>query len=92
MIEELSKELLENEKKAYGKVIRMMAHEVNNSMGAINSILDTVIDFGLDQPEDQDFADSLKAAKNRNYDLALFMKNFAEVVRLPDPHQERCKY
>ena len=85
MIEELSKELLENEKKAYGKVIRMMAHEVNNSMGAINSILDTVIDFGLDQPEDQDFADSLKAAKNRNNDLALFMKNFAEVVRLPDP-------
>ncbi len=85
MIEELSKELLESEKQAYGKVIRMMAHEVNNSMGAINSILDTVIDFGLDKPEDKDFADSLKAAKSRNNDLALFMKKFAEVVRLPDP-------
>lgn len=40
MLEELTTEMLETEKKAYGKVIRMMAHEVNNSIGAVNSIID----------------------------------------------------
>src|ERR1035438_4537596 len=40
MIEELTAEILEAEKKSYGKVIRMMAHEVNNTIGPVNSILD----------------------------------------------------
>ena len=35
-------EKLEIEKAAYGKVIRMMAHEVNNSIGPINSILESL--------------------------------------------------
>ncbi|MEL6389411.1 MAG: ATP-binding protein [Bacteroidota bacterium] len=83
MIEELSQELLENEKKAYGKVIRMMAHEVNNSMGAINSILQSVIDFGFE--DENEFTESLALARDRNEELAKFMKNFAEVIRLPPP-------
>lgn len=29
----------------------MMAHEVNNSMGAINSILQTVIEFGFNEED-----------------------------------------
>ncbi|MDG2449379.1 MAG: ATP-binding protein [Saprospiraceae bacterium] len=88
MIEELTKELLENEKAAYGKVIRMMAHEVNNSMGAINSILQSVIDFAFDEEEDE-YKESLIIAKERNDELALFMKNFADVIRLPPPLKER---
>ena len=85
MIEELSKELLESEKLAYGKVIRMMAHEVNNSMGAVNSIIESVVEFGLQDEADKELSDSLKIAKRRNDDLAQFVKNFANVVRLPDP-------
>lgn len=87
MIEELSKELLENEKAAYGKVIRMMAHEVNNSMGAVNSILQSVIDFAFDE-EDNEYLEFLEVAKKRNEDLAAFMKNFARVIRLPPPNKE----
>ena len=85
IIEELSKELLKSEKMAYGKVIRMMAHEVNNSMGAVNSILQTVLDYGLDREEDKDMADSLVIAHDRNAALAQFVKNLADVVRLPEP-------
>lgn len=90
MIEEFSKEILENEKAAYGKVIRMMAHEVNNSMGAVNSILQSVIDFGFDESEeDQEYVESLNIARDRNMALAGFMKNFAEVIRVPEPHLKR---
>lgn len=86
MIEELSKELLTTEKEAYGKIIRMMAHEVNNSMGAVNSILQSVVEFGYEGAgSDNEYVESLNIAIDRNEDLAQFMKNFASVIRLPQP-------
>lgn len=84
MVEELSEELLASEKKAYGKVIRMMAHEVNNTVGAINSILDSTHRYLLKQEESQ-FSTALKVAYTRNERLNLFMRRFADVVRLPQP-------
>ena len=90
ILQELSKEILEAEKRAYGKVIRMMAHEVNNSIGAINSILHSLLELYSPQikQEKQDFEHSLGVAIVRNERLNQFMKNFAEVVRLPAPHLE----
>ncbi len=85
MIEELTVEILEAEKKAYGKVIRMMAHEVNNSIGAVNSILDTTLQL---QTKDSDIAQALLIAIERNEHLSLFMRNFADVIRLPEPRLE----
>lgn len=84
LIEELSEELLKNEKAAYGKVIRMMAHEVNNSMGAVNSILQSVADFAFEDG-DNEYVEALLIAKTRNEELAYFMKRFADVIRLPMP-------
>ena len=42
LIEELTEELRQAEKSAYEKLIRMMAHEVNNSVAASNSLLHLV--------------------------------------------------
>ncbi|MEM9544554.1 MAG: ATP-binding protein [Bacteroidota bacterium] len=86
ILADLTTEILESEKEAYGKVIRMMAHEVNNSMGAINSILNTVVEFGFSSPDaDPDLRDSLKIAIERNQNLAKFIDNFADIIRLPLP-------
>lgn len=84
LIDDLSKELIQSEKDAFGRIIRMMAHEVNNSMGAINSILDSVIEFGYDTNDDL-VRESLEVAKNRNVGLASFMANYASLLRLPPP-------
>lgn len=81
-IEELTAEIVESEKKAYSKVIRMMAHEVNNSIGAINSIL-TITESEL---PDSDLRDAVRVAIDRNDRLNRFMRRFADVVRLPAPH------
>lgn len=62
-----------------------MSHEVNNSICAINSILQSFNDI---QPEDEDFHEALKIAMNRNHRLVKFMSNFAEVVKVPLPHLE----
>lgn len=92
LIQELSKEILAAEKRAYGKVIRMMAHEVNNSIGAINSILNSTLDYNEDAEVklDTDIQKALEAAVERNDSLNIFMGNFAEVVRLPKPNFEFC--
>lgn len=81
-IEELTAEIIETEKKAYGKVIRMMAHEVNNSIGAVNSILNVA------EPHiaDPDVRQAVRVAIERNDRLNGFMRRFADVVRLPAPH------
>lgn len=90
-LQELSREILAAEKRAYGKVIRMMAHEVNNSIGAINSILQTTLESYPDVAEDdfaEDIRQSLQIAIDRNQKLNAFMRNFAEVIRLPEPRLE----
>lgn len=91
IIEELSREILETEKNAYGKVIRMMAHEVNNSIGAVNSILQSLRDIHEQEQhgeEGNEIAGALDTALGRNERLNTFMKNFAEVIRLPKPYKE----
>jgi len=91
MIEELTSEKLEIEKLAYGKVIRMMAHEVNNSIGPINSILESLAHYQqyLPEADREDYHEVLKIAQQRNEKLNSFMHNFAKVVRLPQPIKEK---
>jgi len=92
LFQELSREILAAEKRAYGQVIRMMAHEVNNSIGAINSILQSTQEAFPDL-EDAELTDdirtSLQVAIHRNDRLNRFMRHFAEVVRLPEPIRQR---
>lgn len=85
LIDDLSQELIKSEKEAFGRIIRMMAHEVNNSMGAINSILDSVVEFGFEGQGDQELKESLIIAKQRNEGLSAFMANYASLLRLPPP-------
>ncbi|MGB8192535.1 MAG: ATP-binding protein, partial [Chitinophagaceae bacterium] len=88
MIEELTAEILAAEKKAYGKVIRMMAHEVNNTIGPVNSILDSTLKTrALWTNEHETLKHALTVAFERNQNLNIFMRNFADVVRLPAPNK-----
>ncbi len=90
MIEELTEEILKTEKRAYGKVIRMMSHEVSNSIGAINSILSSSLNYGdqLKAEDKADFENAVKVAIERNSRLSQFMSNFTDVVKIPPPVKE----
>lgn len=86
MIEDLTVELLQSEKEAYGKVVRMMAHEVNNSTGAVNSILQSVHEYMSDQNTETLWTEALQVAIERNKNLGQFLDNFAKIIRLHPPH------
>jgi nitrogen fixation/metabolism regulation signal transduction histidine kinase len=87
IIEEFTDEIRKAERDAYGKLIRMMAHEVNNTIGSVNSIMSSI------QSNPESFVNSdrddvirmLGIAIQRNYQMNRFMQNFSNVVKLPLP-------
>ena len=85
MMEDLTVELLEAEKKVYSKMIRMMAHEVNNTIGPVNSIMQSALaaDKLWQTHEHNNLKDALQVAIDRNQNLNRFMGDFAELVKLP---------
>lgn len=91
-IEELTEELRASEKAAYGKLIRMTSHEVNNSVGPVSSLLDSFRGYGqqLAAEDRQDFEAALAVAIARLERLSAFVGGFAEMVRLPPPERRPC--
>jgi nitrogen fixation/metabolism regulation signal transduction histidine kinase len=87
MIEEMTRELIRAERQSYEKVIRMMSHEVNNSVGAVNSVMQSVLSLSEQFNENirDDVSNALRVSMDRNQSLNRFMANFAEVVKLPQP-------
>ncbi len=87
LLEELTEELRYSEKNAYEKLIRMMSHEINNSVAATNSLLNSCLNYKnqlLDEDK-EDYENALSVIISRNSQLNVFMNSFAEVIRLPEP-------
>ncbi|PYF72602.1 PAS domain-containing protein [Pedobacter nutrimenti] len=91
LIEELTAEIFEAEKKVYDKVIRMMAHEVNNTIGPVNSILSLTLDHrDLWKTGDKSaLKNALQVALERNQNLNLFVRNFADLVKLSPVNKQQ---
>ena len=92
MIEELTEELRRSERSAYEKIIRLMSHEINNSVGASNSILHSCLNYKDQLREDDraDFETALNVAISRASHLNAFVKSYADVIRLPAPDMRPC--
>ena len=88
LIESLTSEVMKAEKKAYEKVIRMIAHEVNNSVAGITSTLDTIDDALQSMNDTEDIREVMKVCIERSYSMSRFITNFADVVKIPEPQLE----
>lgn len=85
LVESLTDEVMKAEKKAYEKVIRMIAHEVNNTTAGITSTLDTV-ELTLAAVENtEDIRDVMRVCIDRCFSMSHFITNFADVVKIPEP-------
>ena len=87
LLEEMSEELRLSEKGAYEKLIRMMSHEVNNSVGAVRSLIESSLRYApqVGEADRDDFTNALQIASARIDALNRFMAAFADVVRIPQP-------
>jgi nitrogen fixation/metabolism regulation signal transduction histidine kinase len=92
VLSDLSQPLREEERQAWQRLIRVIGHEINNSLAPIKSIagsLATIID--RDPPPD-DWRDDVQRGLNvigsRAEALSRFMSAYARLARLPPPRLE----
>ena len=78
LIESLTEEIHRAEKAAYERIIRMIAHEVNNSVAGTVSIM-----------ENGEW-EMRKSLSERLKTLSAFVTRFAEVVKIPQPQLQLC--
>ncbi len=91
LIESLTEEVFKAEKKAYEKVIRMIAHEVNNTTAGITSTLDTLDETLRGMEGYEDLGEVLQVLIERCYGMSRFISNFADVVRIPVPQVQTVR-
>lgn len=90
LMDELTEELHRTETAAYEKLIRVMSHEVNNTTGAVGSLLDSCLGYGsqIGEADREDFVRAISVAISRTGRMNQFMQNFADVIRLPAPARQ----
>ena len=77
LIESLTSEVRRAEKAAYERVIRMIAHEVNNSVAGIMGVMEGEDPLSL-------------SLRSRLLAMSSFVTRFAEVVKIPAPQLQLC--
>ncbi len=85
LVEELTEELESSEKSTYEKLVRVLAHEVNNTVAATGSVLDSLLFYQpqLGEGDRVDFSTAIDAVKRRNASLGEFIERFTRVVKMP---------
>lgn len=82
LIETLTDEVRRAEREAYGKVIRVIGHEVNNSLASISSLLRLLLDT---KPwgDDELLTEAVEGSSRRADRLAAFISAYSGVVKIP---------
>lgn len=81
LLESLTEEVMKAEKEAYEKVIRIISHEVNNTMGGVKSVLGML----HDSSDDSDVREVIQSCDDRCAMMCSFISAYADVVRVPEP-------
>lgn len=84
LIESLTEELLEAERSSYGKLIRTIVHEVNNTLAGVLPLIDTCAMISGDEAME----DAARSCTERCNALSAFIGNFADVVKIGQPDRK----
>jgi len=94
VITDLSQALREEERRAWRRLIRVIWHELNNSLAPIKSVIETSRDALAAGPptaeEREELAESLALVAERAESLRRFLSRYSELARLPEPTLAEC--
>ena len=92
VIADLSKTLRHEERQSWQRLIRVIGHELNNSLAPIQSTADTLQGLARAEPKDdewqEDMRRGLEVIRQRSAALAKFMASYSQLARLPEPTLE----
>ena len=88
-LSDLSRALREEERQAWKRIIRVLSHEINNSLAPIKSLSGSLQNMlrRSDLPDDmnEDMERGLAVISSRAEALGRFMASYAKLARLPKP-------
>jgi len=87
VVTDVSRALREEERRAWRRLIRVLGHEINNSLGSIQSTAGLLKERA--SPTDRTARDGLELIEQRSRALGGFIRRYAELARLPPPNPER---
>ena len=89
VLADLRRALREEERQAWQRLVRVLGHEINNSLAPIHSIAQSVQEtLRAPSPHDgwkEDVASGLQVIERRAESLSRFMTSYARLARLPPP-------
>jgi nitrogen fixation/metabolism regulation signal transduction histidine kinase len=93
VIADLSRALREEERQAWQRLVRVLGHELNNSLAPICSIAGSLEDIMKREVRATDWEDDLRRGLrvivDRSDALSRFMRDYSRLTRLPKPQLRR---
>jgi two-component system, NtrC family, nitrogen regulation sensor histidine kinase NtrY len=92
VLTDLSQTLREEERIAWQRLLRVLGHELNNSLAPIKSVAGSLNDLVGREPPPADWRDDmhrgLEVISSRADSLARFIESYSKLARLPQPRFE----
>jgi two-component system, NtrC family, nitrogen regulation sensor histidine kinase NtrY len=89
VIADLSRALREEERQAWQRLVRVLGHELNNSLAPVRSIAESLETLLRRDPRPADWEDDVRRGlhviSERAETLTRFMQDYARLARLPQP-------
>ncbi len=92
LLSDLKNPLREEERTAWKRLIRVMGHELNNSLTPVISLAESLSarleKLGMEGEDKTDFAEALSVIESRAVHLNHFMQDYSRLAKLPEPRRE----
>jgi len=92
VLTDLSRTLREEERRAWQRLVRVLGHEMNNSLAPIKSLAGSLETLLRREPMPRDWRDDaesgLKSIASRADSLSRFMQAYTRLAKLPPPQKE----
>ena len=94
VLSDVSRALREEERRAWQRLIRVIGHELNNSLTPIKSIAGTLtarlVETDLDLSQREDFTRGLGIIETRAASLNRFLQAYRQLAQMPPPALREC--
>jgi PAS domain S-box-containing protein len=94
VLADLSQALREQEQAAWQRIVRVLSHEINNSLTPIKSIahsLRRIVDRANGFQRSDEVQQGLSLIEERSGALGRFLRSYAQLARLPKPNPRNVK-
>lgn len=94
VLSDVSRALREEERRAWQRLIRVLGHELNNSLAPIKSIAGSLhsrlLNGTVEGEEQQDFEKGLSIIESRAASLNRFLQGYRQLAQMPSPVLQSC--